>query len=188
MPRNAVDTGAVMAFSAGVAGTFGKGTLWDDAIIPFEVEFVVLLPRRPRRCDRVDEANTIFRFEPRDGQETFVRFINAEPFTTSRTNKIVGKKQGENLIRIQGTRLNGYPVDPFSSSSNIQHEIGHILGLIHEHLRSDRDKFIARNPSCSSGDVFQGIYEGWIDVTNVAITDDTAELLTGYDFDSIDAL
>ena len=53
VPRNAVDTGAVMAFSAGVAGTFGKGTLWDDAIIPFEVEIGVLLQRRPRRCDRV---------------------------------------------------------------------------------------------------------------------------------------
>ena len=64
-------------------------------------------------------------------------------------------------------------------------EIAHILGLIHEHLRSDRDKFIARNPSCSSRDAFKSIYDGWIDVTNVAITDDTAELLTAYHFDSI---
>ena len=31
-------------------------------------------------------------------------------------------------------------------------------------------------------DAFQSIYDGWIDVTNVAITDDTAELLTGLRF------
>ena len=184
VPRNAVDTGAVMAFSAGVAGTFGKGTLWDDAIIPFEVESAFCCSDALADAIAFYEANTKFKFVRRDGHETFVRFVNAEPFTTSRTSTI-GKKQGENTIRIQGTRFNGDPVDPFSSSSNIQHEIGHILGLIHEHLRSDRDKFIARNPSCSSRDAFKSIYDGWIDVTNVAITDDTAELLTAYDFDSI---
>jgi len=184
VPRSAIETGGFTALSAGVAGTFGKGSLWDDAIIPFEVESAFCC--RDALADAIAfyEANTIFRFVPRDGHETFVRFINAEPFTTSRTDNL-GKKQGENIVRIQGTQLNGQPADPILMSTNIQHEIGHVLGLIHEHLRSDRDKFIVRNPACTSGNVFQSIYEGWIDVTNSAITDDTAELLTDYDFDSI---
>lgn len=171
-------------FAAGVAGTFGKGSLWDDAIIPFEAESAFCC--RDALADAIAfyEANTIFRFVPRDGHETYVRFVNAEAFTTSRTDDL-GKKQGENIVRIQGTSLNGQPVDPSLMSTNIQHEIGHKLGLIHEHLRSDRDKFIARNPSCAPRDVFQGIYEGWIDIGQAAITDDSAELLTGYDFDSI---
>jgi hypothetical protein len=70
-------------------------------------------------------------------------------------------------------------------NANIQHEIGHVLGLIHEHLRSDRDKFIARNPTCTTRNLFQSISDGWIDATQTAFTDDTAELLTSYDFDSI---
>ena len=58
------------------------------------------------------------------------------------------------------------------------------MSLIHEHLRSDRDQFIARNPSCAPADIFQAIYEGWIDIGQTAFTDGSAELLTPYDFDS----
>lgn len=183
VPWTAIETGNAAVFSAGVAGTFGKGSLWDDAIIPFEADSNFCC--RDALADAIAfyEANTIFRFVPRDGHETYVRFINAEAFTTSRTD--LGKAQGENIIRIQGTRLSGQPVDAFALSGTIQHEIGHKLGLIHEHLRSDRDKFIARNPSCAVNNIFQGIYEGWIDAGQVAIVDDSAELLTGYDFDSL---
>ncbi|AWM03069.2 M12 family metallopeptidase [Bradyrhizobium amphicarpaeae] len=183
VPWTAIETGNATTFSAGVAGTFGKGSLWDDAIIPFEVDSNFCC--RDALADAIAfyEANTIFRFVPRDGHETYVRLVNAEPFTTSRSE--LGKAHGENIIRIQGTRLDGSPADSSSLSTTIQHEIGHELGLIHEHLRSDRDKFIARNPSCAVKDIFQGIYEGWIDVGQVAIVDDSAELLTGYDFDSL---
>ena len=184
VPWSAIEFGGITAQSAGVAGTFGKGSLWDDARIPFEVESAFCC--RDALADAIAfyAANTIFQFVPRQGEETYIRFVNAEPFTTSRTDNL-GKQHGENLVRIQGTSLNGQPVDPAVMSANIQHEMGHVLGLIHEHLRSDRDKFIARNPTCTSGNVFQGIYEGWIDVGQSTFVDDTAELLTSYDFLSI---
>ena len=112
VPRNAVDTGAVMAFSAGVAGTFGKGTLWDDAIIPFEVESAFCCSDALADAIAFYEANTKFKFVRRDGHETFVRFVNAEPFTTSRTSTI-GKKQGENTYPHPGNPLQWGPRGPF---------------------------------------------------------------------------
>lgn len=162
-----------ITFAAGVPSTFGPGALWDDAIIPFEVADDFCCDAALEAAIANYEASTVFRFEPRDGHQTYVRFVNAEPFTTSRT--MLGKQNGQNEIKIAAG----------ASTGNIEHEIAHELSLIHEHLRSDRDDFIARNPSCQPADIFQAIYEGWIDVGQVMFTDDQAELLTAYDFASL---
>jgi hypothetical protein len=174
------DLPANIIFAAAPVGTFGDGPLWDDAIIPFEVagDFCCTAELTAAIADY--EARTVFRFVPRDGHETYIRFINSEPFLSSRTQ--LGKQRGENAVRIQAFRSDGTPAAGITGT--IQHEIGHELGLIHEHLRSDRDEFIGRNPNCAPSNIFQGIYEGWIDMTNVAFTDDSAELLTDYDFAS----
>jgi hypothetical protein len=184
VPWSAIQFGGFTAQSAGVAGTFGKGTLWDDAIIPFEVESAFCCMDALRDAILFYEQNTIFQFVQRTGEDTYVRFINADPFTTSRTDN-VGKRPGENPVRIQGTSLSGGPVTGAGLIANIQHEMGHVLGLIHEHLRSDRDKFIARNPACTSGNMLQSVREAWIDVGQSTFVDDSAELLTPYDFDSV---
>lgn len=178
--------GRPIVFSAGVAGTFGSGSLWDDAIIPFEVASDFCCSRALADAIADYEERTIFRFVPRDRHETYVKFINSEfSFLTSQTE--LGKQRGENTLRIQGFRsADGEPIDRGTMARNIQHEIGHELGLIHEHLRTDRDQFIARNPSCApSGSVFDAIVDGWIDLTQSAFTDGSAELLTEYDFDSM---
>ncbi|RWD39232.1 MAG: hypothetical protein E5W98_02850 [Mesorhizobium sp.] len=172
---------ANITFAAGYAGTFGAGPLWDDAIIPFEVADDFCCNEDLASAIADYEERTVFRFVPRDGHETYIRFINSEPILSSRTE--LGKQRGENAVRIQGVRLDGTPAGGLIGT--IQHEIGHELGLIHEHLRSDRDLFIERNPGCAPADIFQGIYEGWIDMTNVAFTEDGAELLTDYDFASL---
>ena len=161
-----------MTFAAGIPGVFGSGALWDDGIIPFEVADDFCCTDALNEAIEDFHERTIFQIIPRDGHETYVRFVNAF-LTTSRTT--LGKQQGENTVYIKEG----------SSMGNIQHEIGHELNLVHEHLRSDRDQHIARNPNCSPADIFQSIYEGWIDITNVAFTNDAAELLTEYDFKSL---
>jgi len=161
-----------VTFAAGIPGTFGEGGLWDDGILPFETADDFCCDAELVDAIADYEARTVFRFVPRDGHETYVHFVNAF-LTTSRTS--LGKQPGENTVFIKAG----------SSTANIQHEIGHELSLIHEHLRSDRDKHIARNPNCNAGNIFQAIYEGWIDITNVSFTNDAAELLTDYDFDSM---
>lgn len=184
VPWSAVETGAITAQAAGVAGTFGRGTLWDDATVPFETDSNFCCRDALEEAIAFYHANTIFRFIPREGHPTYVRFVNAEPVTTSRTDHL-GKQQGENIVRIQPSLSNGQPADDFTMRANIMHEMGHVLGLIHEHLRSDRDKFIVRNPSCMQGDLFRAVRDAWIDIGQTAFVDNSAELLTTYDFDSI---
>lgn len=183
-PSAITQPGAVSGFAAGRPGSFGSGTLWDDALLPFEVAQDFCCNAALAEAIAVYEADTGFRFVPRDGHRTYLRFVNAEIFTSSRAQ--IGKQQGENTVRIQGWRRNGDRIDTTPLAQTIAHEIGHELGLIHEHLRRDRDSFIARNPNCRrTNGFFEGIVEGWIDLTNVAFADDSAELLTPYDFASM---
>lgn len=173
-----------VTFAAGHTGGFGEGPLWDDAIIPFEVALDFCCTTALTMAIAAYESQTPFRFVPRDGHDTYIRFENSEPLLSSRTQ--LGKQQGVNVVKIQGfTGIFGAPIGNTSLSRTIQHEIGHELGLIHEHLRSDRDQFIARNPACTTRNVFGFLRNAWIDVTNVAFTDQAAELLTDYDFDSM---
>ncbi|MCA3556483.1 M12 family metallopeptidase [Aestuariivirga sp.] len=176
------DQSRVSTFSAGYPGQFGKGQLWDDGVIPYEVadDFCCL--------DALNEVvsyfanNTVFRLVRRDGEDNYVYFRNAEPLTTSRTQ--LGKQQGRNELRIQGFDDLGNPHPPFSMVANIKHELGHELGLIHEHLRSDRDRFIGRNTSCVESGLYESLRGAWIDAGNVNFTNSDAELLTPFDYAS----
>ncbi len=173
-----------VAFAAGHAGGFGDGPLWDDGILPFEVSVDFCCLTALTQAIAAYETATPFRFVPRDGHATYIRFENSEPLLSSRTQ--LGKQPGANVVKIQGfLGFFGAPLSNAALSQTIQHEIGHELGLIHEHLRSDRDTFIARNPSCTTAGVFGFLRAAWIDLTQVAFADAAAELLTEYDFDSM---
>lgn len=172
-----------VTFSAGYPGSFGRGTLWDDAILPYEVDDSFCCRGALEEVRRYFDRNTIVRLVPRDGHENYIRFVNAEWLTTSRTD--LGKQAGRNEVRIQGFRYDGTPTLLESRVRSIKHELGHELGLIHEHMRPDRDKFIVRNSSCNSDGVFEYLRDVWIDAGNVAFTESGAELLTPYDFSSI---
>lgn len=183
-PEAVVRPGVVGGFAAGRRGAFGRGTLWDDALLPFEVADDFCCRTALATAIASYETNTGFRFIPRDGHRNYIRFVNAEAFTSSRTQ--LGKQEGENAVRIQGWRSSGARLPNDDLADTITHEIGHELNLIHEHLRTDRDSFIARNPNCTRRSGFlEGIVDSWVDVTNVAFVDEEADLLTPYDFDSM---
>lgn len=71
----------------------------------------------------------------RSGEPDYIRFVRP---STSRCESSVGRKGGLQLISCD--------VGSFSAG-NVMHEIGHALGLIHEHQRSDRDDFVTVDPS-----------------------------------------
>ena len=64
------DRPANVTFAAGPAGTFGEGPLWDDAIIPFEVADDFCCKDELVEAIADYEDRTVFRFTPRDGQQT----------------------------------------------------------------------------------------------------------------------
>lgn len=70
------------------------------------------------------------RFVRRQSQADFIEFIN-HPSNAACNSSETGRQGGRQLVRCS-----------FGFASTIFHEIGHAIGLIHEHQRSDRDDFV----------------------------------------------
>ena len=73
------------------------------------------------------EANTKIRFKRRTGQAHYISIV-PENYCASH----VGRQQGQQNIWLSAN----------CSEGNVIHEIGHAVGLWHEHSRPDRDDFI----------------------------------------------
>jgi hypothetical protein len=111
---------------------------WPNGIVPFEID-PASFPPRSGALQQVVLAinawnnNSIIRLVPHTPGSggDFARFVNGPACNTR-----VGRQgTGQQLI----TCVSGAP------AGNIMHEIGHCLGLIHEHQRPDRGNFVAVN-------------------------------------------
>src|SRR6266498_126946 len=107
-------------------GAFSKGvTLWPDGIIPYQPNEEHPFWTQIKRA--IDEMNnkTVVKYIIRTDQPDFVYFTSDTRgnFTT------VGKNGGAHQVNID---------------KNVRslHELGHVIGMVHEHQRKDRDKYI----------------------------------------------
>ena len=106
---------------------------WPNGIVYYELN--TNLPQDV--LEHINEAiadyqNTKIRFEKRTNQNNYVEFIDSENGTYSNLG-MIGNAQ---YIHIQNN------IDP---TGEIIHEIGHTIGLVHEHSRRDRDEYIIIN-------------------------------------------
>lgn len=107
---------------------------WPNHIVPFTID-----PGFPdvfRITDAIAdwEAHTPFRFIPRTGEADFVTFIPTG-FGGGIFSAGVGRVGGQQIIGISTEAVTG----------NVTHEIGHAVGLFHEHQRVDRNNSIIIN-------------------------------------------
>ena len=103
---------------------------WPDNEIPFlfSPKFTERQKQAVREALLLLQANSCFRFVPRNLQRDFLYFDMREGCFS-----FVGKIGGRQLLSLAAGCLHDYI---------IWHEVMHALGLEHEHQRPDRDKYI----------------------------------------------
>ncbi|MCF2502025.1 M12 family metallopeptidase [Dyadobacter sp. CY107] len=110
---------------AGVNDLFAR---WPNGVIPYEVAggFDPQIKKIIYNSIAHWQDRTSITFVPRTSHADYVRFVVADENSSK-----VGKIGGMQEIKILSPSLRA-----------VVHEIGHAVGLIHEHTRSDRDKWI----------------------------------------------
>ncbi|MGH4021715.1 MAG: M12 family metallopeptidase [Pseudonocardiaceae bacterium] len=107
-----------------------RPNLWPEGIVPYVVH--PDLPNRQRVTQAITEWNSLdipVALVPRENQRNYVEFVAAE-YSSSRRG-CIGGHQKINL-------------SPGFSAGVVLHEIGHAVGLAHEHNRPDRDQYVER--------------------------------------------
>ncbi len=125
-------SGALMPLRRDVAPA-SSDQLWRDAIVPYVIDSDVSELQRQHVETAVAEWNdkTVISLVARTAEANYVRFRN---IPTGNCRSRVGMVGGEQVI--------GLP--PGGCSANaVTHEIGHAVGLWHEHQRVDRWKYVS---------------------------------------------
>lgn len=108
--------------------------LWPRGVVPYTIDDSVTTPGRVREAMRIWEATGI-RFVRRTTQRAYVTFLEDPGHSVCSAQ--VGYDGTRQYVYLRDTRR----YDPCNLGVTV-HEIGHVLGLWHEHTRSDRDEHV----------------------------------------------
>lgn len=153
----------------GAFATPELGKRWPNGVIPYEFE-----PGFPSRTtamaamDRWSEVTSL-KFRPKRWYDANSIIFRRQAAELSSWSEGIGMQGGVQTLRLVG----GRPM------STYLHELGHVIGLYHEHTRPDRDEHITWDTGCN-----RGLVGGWIDLTNSGVNMSGVEI-SDYDFNSI---
>ncbi|MBI3207635.1 MAG: hypothetical protein HYZ37_01890 [Candidatus Solibacter usitatus] len=123
--------GKVLPSRESVAIT-GSNYRWPGGIVPYTVS--PTLPNSVRVLIAVLNWNYympgVITLVPRTTETDYVNFVN--PSSPTICNSYVGRRGGVQVINL----------GDYCNATNAIHEIGHAVGLWHEHTRSDRDSYV----------------------------------------------
>lgn len=141
-------------------GARASGTdLWRGGIVPYETNPDLGNQAAIASAIVTFEQQTNLRFVQRTRQEDYIRFSKQ---TRGNANSKLGRQGGRQYVNAS---LNAVGV--------LLHEMGHAVGLMHEHQRSDRDDFVIFHEDRVTAEAEQ--YE----------KEDTADRTAKYDFESL---
>jgi Astacin (Peptidase family M12A) len=115
--------------------------LWGGGIVPYEINPDLGNISGIHDAIRAYERQTNLRFAGRFIQEDYVRFSKQ---TQGNPNSPVGRQYGGQFLNASG-----------NDTGTLLHEIGHAVGLMHEHQRSDRDQFVIFHADRVGSDIDQ---------------------------------
>lgn len=151
------------------AATARQDRLWDDAVIPYEIDPIFS-----------DERAALFRSAMRHWENhTCIKFVERQP--DEHRNYIVFTERPCGCCSFVGKRGNGAQAISIGKHCDkfgiVVHELGHVVGFWHEHTRPDRDQHVQI--------IGKNIMNGQEYNFNKLTKDEVDSLGLAYDYDSI---
>ena len=143
----------------------GEQYLWPKRIIPYEID--PAFQDQETILDAIAHwnKNTIIRFEPHGGEQDYVLITRVPGGAVSD----VGRRGGKQVVSL----------DEDCPMGSVAHELGHTVGLWHEHCRNDRDDWVKVNFRNIKDGCEGNFKQNWIE--GPAPTEDLGD----YDYGSI---